>query len=58
MNELFKETSAREEGKFRHCVTSKKALSLWQCPFKGTQEREFVDFDFEFCTISLLVMHK
>jgi hypothetical protein len=26
--------------------------------FKGTQEREFFGFDFEFCTISLLVMHK
>jgi hypothetical protein len=25
---------------------------------KGTQEREFFSFDFELCTISLLVMHK
>jgi hypothetical protein len=25
---------------------------------KGTQEGEFFGFDFEFCSISLLVMHK
>jgi hypothetical protein len=25
--------------------------------FKGTQECEFFGFDFEFCTISMLVMH-
>ncbi len=31
---------------------------LYGTALKGTQEWDFFGFDFEFCTISMLVMHK
>ncbi len=33
-------------------------LSTTDCKLKRTQEWEFFGFDFEFCTISMLVMYK